>query len=139
MRNLIRSAVLAAVLSTGLAGCATQMQQTGALIQTITTATVPEDAVITARVAFNSAQSLATSYLSLRRCNGSNGPICRNPALTNRIGSAVQAGRMARNRVTALMRANPGRGVPVADYNTMVQATNVIHDLTAAYSAARGR
>lgn len=139
MLRMIRTGALAFVLALGVAGCAQQLQQAGSFVQTITTATVPADAVIVARVAFNSAQSLATNYLRLRRCTGSNGPICRDQALTVRIGNAVLSGRQARNELAQLMRANPGGSVPVANYETMVAATNVINDLTAGYKAATGR
>jgi hypothetical protein len=134
MLRMIRTGALALVLALGVSGCAPQLQQLGNFVQTAATATVPADAVIVARVAFNSAQSLATSYLNLRRCTGSNGPICRDPALTVRIGTAVREGRKARNELAVLMRANPGGSVPVASYTT-----SVINDLTASYKAATGR
>lgn len=132
MQNVIRSFALACVLSLGVAGCAGQLQQAGNFVQAVSSASVPEDVVLSARAAFNVAQAGATAVLRLKLCNGSNGPVCRQASWTPRIREAVLNGRAARNRLTALMRANPGGNVPIADYNTMVAATAIINDIRSA-------
>lgn len=135
-------ALLAIGLALNVAGCGKTLQdfQTGMqVVNAVGNATVPAEAALAARSSFNTMQIWATNYMELPRCNGSNGPICRDPALRERIDGAVRSGRAARNRIAAYMRANPGKDIPVIDYNTMVTATEIVKDLTAAYRAARGQ
>lgn len=139
LKRIATAAVLAASLMLMMAGCAKELQQAGTFVQTIATATVPQEVFIGARVAFNTAQAGATNVLRLRLCNGSNGPVCREASWTPRIRTAIYKGREARDRLTRLMKANPNGNVPVADYNTMVESTTIINDIIAAVRGAQGR
>lgn len=133
MRALMRNAMLAAVVAGGLVGCASggSLDQIGRAVSAVSQARVPADAVIVARSAFNTAQAAAANYMRLKRCTGTNGPICRDPALTQRVHAAVIQGRSARNRITALSRQSGDGSVPIADYNTLQAATAIINDVTA--------
>lgn len=136
--NRFLSVALVCGLAALSSGCSKQLQEAKNFVQSVSTATISQNSVIIARVSFNSAQALATNYLRAKRCDGSNGPLCRDPALTVRIGNAVHSGRDARNAVTAFMKRNPGVAVPISNYDAMTTATSTINDLTAAYRAARG-
>lgn len=138
MLKMVRNAALAAVLALGVGACSQMGSITGA-VGVLQGAEVPATAVIVARNAFNAAEVAATAYMTLPRCSGSNGPVCRDPALRPQIDAAVRAGRAARNTLASLQRSNPGGNVPIASYNTLTSATDVINNLTAAYRAATGK
>ncbi len=138
----IRSFAILAVLALPLGGCpGGSLDSFGTAASSVLTATVPADAVIVARTGFNQAEITATAYLRLPRCmdDGSNRPLCRDPAQLQRIVDSVTSGRSARRRLAALQRSNPGGNVPIADYNTLTQSTSIINDLTAAYRAVAGK
>lgn len=123
-----------------LAGCA-QIQKTADTINNavsvLTEVKVSREAVVLARNAFNAAEVAATGYTNLRRCTGSNGPICRDPAVRAKLKAWVLAGRAARNDLTRFMRDHPGELGPKGLYDSLVAATATINDLIATYRANR--
>ena len=140
MKHIFSRLAVAAVLAISLAGCAGTLDKIDSFVSSATSvvnsAVTPKDVVIAAS-AYDVAVT-ATNYQRLRRCNGSNGPVCRDPALRKKIDAAVYAGRAARNNLKAYLRANPGiTTVRLADYDTLVAATKTLQDATAAYRAAQ--
>jgi hypothetical protein len=141
MLRSLRSAALVAVLALAavpLAGCSDTLDKFDSVVSTVTGSTVPASYVSAARTTFNVSEAAATNYMRLPRCNGSNGPVCRDPAIRQCIDGYVLNGRAARNRLAALQRANPGGDVPVADYNTLSAASSAITSMTSAYTAVAG-
>lgn len=135
MLRSLRTAALVAVLAISAAGCGT-LGTIDSAVSTLSGATVPSSYVIAARSAFNVAEAGATNYMRLPRCTGSNGPVCRDPAIRACIDDFVLGGRGARNRLAALQRANPGGDIPVADYNTLSQAASAVQGMVTSYTLA---
>ena len=141
MKHIFSRLAVAAVLAISLAGCAGTLDKIDSFVSSATSvvnsAVTPKDVVIAAS-AYDVVAVTATNYQRLRRCTGSNGPACRDPALRKKIDAAVYAGRAARNNLKAYLRANPGiTTVRLADYDTLVAATKTLQDATAAYRAAQ--
>lgn len=81
-------------------------------ISAISGATVSPQAIIIAANAFDALEATAKNYVNPalnKRCNGSNGPVCRDPAATVAINKAVRAGRVARNNAKQFLRDHPGQ------------------------------
>ena len=128
MRTLLVPALCLGLIAT-LPGCAGRVQQAW---DTVTTVEVPRDKIIAAAHAFNALQATATNYIRLRRCTGSNGPICRNQAVADQIIVAVRTGRAARNSLTVYLRQNPQGGVGASGlYNALISSNTTLRELTA--------
>jgi len=126
--------ILVIVLALSVGGCAfLQKVETG--IQTVTSASVsPKDALIAIN-SFDAIEATATNYNSLRRCTGSNGPICRDPAARVPIRKFVLAGRVARNDVKQYIRTHPGQDISIKSYQDLIDATNGLNLIIAQYRA----
>ena len=141
MKHIARLAAVA-FFALSLAGCAGTLAKVDSFVSSVSStvssvAVTPKDVVIAAS-AYDVVAVTATNYQRLRRCTGSNGPACRDPALRKKIDAAVYAGRAARNNLKAYLRAHPGvTTVKLADYDTLVAATKTLQDATAAYRAAQ--
>lgn len=131
MKHFSRTLVIAA-LAIQLGGCGLARN----IYDVATTATVSPTAVVVAASAFDAAEVTATNYLRAKRCNGTNGPVCRDSAVTPTIIGSIRAGRVARNNLKAFLRAHPGELGPKGDYDALVTATNTIQSATAAYQSA---
>lgn len=122
----------------GLGACAQIQSFTGKVssaYSVLTEATVSREAVVIARNAFNAVEVTATNYLTLRRCNGSNGPICRDPAATKVIIKYVRSGRVARNNLTQFMKDHPGQLGPQGLYDSLKASTKALQDVLATYKS----
>lgn len=141
MKHIFSRLAVTAVLAISLAGCAGTLDKIDSFVSSATSvinsALTPKDVVIAAS-AYDVVAVTATNYQRLPRCNGSNGPVCRDPAARKKIDAAIYAGRAARNNLKAYLRAHPGvTTVQLADYDTLVAATKTLQDATAAYRAAQ--
>ena len=139
MKHFATRVLLAAMLTVGalvVSGCAVT-DPIGSAYTVLTETKVSREAVVVARNAFNAAEVTATNYLSLRRCTGTNDPVCRDPALRAPIVAAVRAGRDARNRLTAFMNEHPGELGPQGLYDALRASTSAIQGLVATYKANR--
>ena len=106
-------------------------------VSTVTQASVTPEEVTLAASAFDGFEVLATNYNRLRRCDGSNGPVCRDPSVTPVLRAAVRTGRVARNNLKQFLRDHPGQPLGTqGDYDALVAATKTIRDATAAYRTA---
>jgi len=111
-----------------LPDCSGRVKQ---LFETAAEVSISKEQIIAAAYTFNALEAGATNYIRLRRCTGSNGPICRNQEIANRIIVAVRTGRAARNSLTNYLRKNPEGGVGIgAVYNTLVDANSTLRTLT---------
>lgn len=140
MKHVTRFALIAslALLTAGCAGMDA--------LHRATSATVSAKTIIVGIQAFDGAELLAANYLRLPSCRTASGPVCREAAATPMIKAVVLSGRRARNTLKAQIRAtcaedlNAGRecskDIPVVTYNSLVDATESIQSVTAAYRAA---
>lgn len=137
MKRFLFHTFAALAVTLAVAGCAGTIDRVGTAYSVLTEIRVSREAVVLARNAFNAAEVTATNYLSLRRCNGSNGPVCRDPALRKPIVAAVLAGRAARNDLTRFMREHPNELGPSGLYDALTSATSTINVVTTTYQANR--
>ena len=101
-----------------------------------TTSTLPINQLVLARNAFNAAEVTATNFLRVKTCDGTNGPICRPAAATEKIASALLSGRAARNNLRAFMQQHPGQLGPKGLYDALTSATATIKAIRAQYPSA---
>ncbi len=101
---------------------------------TVTGATVSPTAVYVAANAFDAVEVTATNYLRLKKCTGTNGPVCRSPAATKQIIPAVRAGRVARTNLENFMAQNPGALGPAGLYNALTAATATLQSIVSQYN-----
>lgn len=147
------SFALAASLAFAVSGCSGDAKRfwddLGVVSGTVAGATVPGYTVVAAVQSFDGLELVGASYLGLRRCSATSGPLCRVPGATPILKGASQSGRVARATLESQLRAvcaadfAAGRqctaGIPVASYNTLIAANKTIDDATAAYRAATGK
>jgi len=119
-----------------LSACVATSDITSA-VSSLTQVQVTPEAVVLASSAFDASKVTATNYLRLRKCDGTNGPVCRDPVLTVKVNQAVQSGTIARNGLKAFARANPGVLGPSGLYNALTGATATLKASLAAYEAAK--
>ena len=144
--KFLRTMLVVAVLGLATAGCAGTLQTlqddynavTSAISSAASSEATPK-AVAVAISSFDAIKITATNYTRLPRCNGTNGPICRDPALRVKIKQAVAAGTVARNNLKAFLRQNPKSFADAGLYNTLLAAKQTLTDATAAYRAAGGQ
>ncbi len=113
MRRFLAGALIA-LLALDLAGCAPGSfgAKVEGVVSAITGATVSPQAIIVAASTYDALEATAKNYINPalnRRCNGSNGPICRDPNATIAINKAIRSGRVARNNAKQFLRDHPGQ------------------------------
>jgi hypothetical protein len=137
MRYLRGFAVLCVVAIIS-AGCATpfgeRLQSAVSIISSASAATVDPKVVIVAANAFDALEVTAKNYLKLPRCNGNNGPVCRSPAATQPLISAVRSGRVARRNAIAFLKAHPGELGPGGLYDALNTSILTIETIFRSYN-----
>lgn len=128
----MKKLAIALTLAFGLMGCA-QVQNAWT---TLTGAQVSPQAVIVAANTFDALEATATNYLRLRKCTGTNGPVCRDPAATAKIIPAIRAGRVARNNLEQFLKDHPGQLGPSGLYDALVTANTTLQGVFAQYNVA---
>lgn len=101
---------------------------------TLNGTTVSPTAVYVAANAFDAVEVTATNYLKLKKCTGTNGPVCRSPVATKQIIPAVRSGRVARTNLENFMAQNPGALGPAGLYNALTSATATLQAIVAQYN-----
>lgn len=127
-----------AIIATALllSGCATALTNIEAAYSTLTSATVSAQAVTVAVDAFDAAEVTATNVVRLRKCTGSNGPICRSVGAAAEIAKAVRAGRVARNNLEQFLSDHPGALGPQGLYDALTTATTTLTTILAKYKTS---
>lgn len=137
--RIIATLVALVFIGPVVAGCqsgGTGLFQTFSNVASVATqATVPTKQVVLARQAFNAVEVTATNFLKLPTCDGANGPICSPAAATQPTIDAVTSGRLARNNLTAFMKAHPGQLGPKGLYDALTAATTTLQSIIAKYKA----
>lgn len=127
----------AAILALSLLGGCSTFQKIGTAWTAVKSATIsPEGVIISAKI-FDAAEATATNYLKLKRCNGTNGPICRDPAVTQTIITAVRQGREARNSLIAFQRAHPGQLGDQGVYDALQTSIDTLSGIINTYIGAK--
>ena len=125
----MKKLIIAAALALSIAGCANLQNA----YSTLTGASVSPTAVYVAANSFDAVEATATNYLRLKRCTGSNGPVCRDPKATAQIIPAVRAGRVARTNLENFLAQNPGQLGPTGLYNALNSATATLQAIYSQY------
>lgn len=136
MKLILARAVLAFTLAFSVAGCADQMEKLRQVYSVVTSATASQKAILVEIQTFDAIKISATGWLRLRRCDGTNGPICRDPSKMAAVDSAIQEGTRARNDLKAWLRRNPEGLGPQEPYDKLVAATTAIERVISVYTAA---
>ncbi len=127
--------VLGLFLAFPVGGCA-YVQKVQEAYQTITAASVSPSQALIAINGFDALEATATNYNSLRRCDGTNGPVCRNPAARKEIRKVVLAGRVARNEVKQYLRDHPSQSIAIRSYQDLIGAKDALEAILAKYKAS---
>ena len=128
----LKHLAIACALALSLGACANLQNA----YSTLTSAQVTATQVSVAGNTFDGLEATATAYLRLKRCNGSNGPICRDPKVTPQIIGAVRAGRVARNNLEQFFTDHPGQLGPSGDYAALTTAISTLQAALAQYRGA---
>ena len=123
----MRKIAIACAIALSLGGCANLQNAWGVL----TSVQVTPQAVSIAGNTFDALEATATNYLRLAKCTGSNGPICRDPAASKKIISAVRSGRVARNNLEQFFADHPGQLGPQGLYDAFNAAISTLQTILA--------
>ena len=126
----MKKIILAGALALGLSGCAAW--------NAITSASLTITQVYVTANAFDAAEVTATNYLKLPVCAAGGPTVCRNPAATGGLVSAVRAGYQARQSLVASCEASTTAPACVSAYTTVSTAVNGLQSLFSQYSIAKG-
>lgn len=133
MKRLIPILMIAALAMGGCAQLQAFDNDVKTAFQVATSAAVtPQQAYIAINV-YDGVAATATNYLGWPKCNGTNGPACRDPVVRAQIKKVVLAGRLARNDVKAFLRANPGENLNIKSFADLQSATASLKSIIAAY------
>src|SRR5712671_3930220 len=132
MRKLALIVVVALLPS--LSACA-QFQAVRDSLSVVTSARVSPEAVVVAAKTFNLLEGMATRYLSLPRCDGTNS-VCRSPAITRQIIPAVRKGRAARDTLIAFQRSHPGQLGSQGAYDALLASIATLKSIIAQNAGA---
>jgi hypothetical protein len=139
MRNW-KIAAAAALVALSLGGCATVTsfgQKVEGVVSAVTGATVSPEAIIILANSFDAMQVTAKNYINPalnKRCNGSNGPICRDPVATLALNRAIREGRVARNNAKQFLRDHPGQLGTQGLYDALQLSVSTLQSIFAQYN-----
>lgn len=126
MKKILPLFVVAAL---ALGGCANLTNAWN----TLTSSQVTASQVAVAGNTFDGLEAIATGYLRLTKCNGANGPICRDPTATKQIISAIRGGRVARNNLEQFFKDHPGQLGPQGLYDALQTAISTLQGIFSQY------
>jgi hypothetical protein len=129
----MKKLALVCMLALGLSGCA-NLQNAWNAATSLSGSSVPVSAVSVAGNAFDGMVATATNYLKLPKCMGSNGPVCRDPAVSKKLIAAVRSARVARNNLEQFYRDHPGQLGPQGLYDTLQAAVTTLQSVITMYN-----
>lgn len=138
MRQMFRIMAIALV-GVALSGCAPGSfgAKVEGVISAVTGATVSPAAIIIAANSYDALEATAKNYINPqinKRCNGSNGPICRDPTATVKLNAAIRSGRVARNNAKQFLRDHPGQLGNQGLYDALQTAVSTLQSIFAQYN-----
>jgi hypothetical protein len=139
MRKFLAGALALAVLASTLGGCAPGSfgAKVQGVVSAMTGATVSPQAIIILANSYDALEATAKNYIDPRlnkRCNGSNGPICRDPNATLALNTAIRSGRVARNNAKQFLRDHPGQLGAQGLYDALQAAVSTLEAIFKQYS-----
>lgn len=121
----------AAALALALSGCSTVTTLYGELSAT----TIPPQTALIAVSSFEAIETIAGVYGHLPPCGSAGATVvCKDAVVSSKIVPAMVSGRIARNTIKSLLRANGGAGIPVATYSTLQAAVTTLQGIYATYN-----
>jgi hypothetical protein len=126
MKLIATTVAFAFAVALSLGGCT-------ALTNIAGTTVSPQTAIVAAN-SFDALEAVATGYLQLPKCVATGPVVCRSTAAVAAIIPAVRSGRVARNQIEALLSANSGAAIPVANYNTLQAVITSLQGIYAQYN-----
>ncbi|MDE2105527.1 MAG: hypothetical protein KGL39_50335 [Patescibacteria group bacterium] len=126
----MKKLLVAAIVALSLGACA----QIQTAYDAVSGAKVSPTAVIVAGNSFDALEATATNYLRLKKCNGSNGPVCRDPKATAIIIPAVRSGRVARTNLEQFMKDHPGELGPQGLYDSLKVSIDTLRQAFSQYN-----
>lgn len=126
----MRKLLIATSVALALGGC-TQLQNAWSVV---TSSNVPPQLVIVAGNTVDALEATATNYLSLPRCTGKNGPICRSPAATAQLIPAVRSMRVARDNLEQFLNDHPGQLATQGLYDALQASIKTVQDVISQYN-----
>ncbi|WP_262048668.1 hypothetical protein [Bradyrhizobium sp. Bra78] len=137
MRKLMLAAAMALAIAGG--GCS-QVRDTWQKIEhvaeAVTRSKVSPEAVVLLASTYDAFEATAKNYVDPRlnkRCDGTNGPICRDPDATIALNKAVRAGRKARNDVKQFLRDHPNELGTQGFYDALKQSVETLRGIFTQY------
>jgi hypothetical protein len=140
MRKLFAGAIVLIAFASCLGGCAeftTFETKVKGAVSAVTGATISLQAIIIAANSFDALEATAKNYINPalnKRCDGSNGPICRDPKATVAINAAIRSGRVARNNAKQFLRDHPGQLGTQGLYDALETSVSTLKSIFAQYS-----
>jgi hypothetical protein len=132
------------MLATVLGGCAGELEKfkstigaAASVVEVAVSATVSPNAIVLAASSYDALAATAKNYIDPRlnkRCNGSNGPICRDPNATIAINKAIREGRVARNNAKQFLRDHPGELGTQGLYDALQLAIGTLQSIFSQYN-----
>ncbi|MFB6460443.1 hypothetical protein [Bradyrhizobium tunisiense] len=137
MRKVMLAAAMAlAVVAAGCSQVRETWQKIEHVAEAVTQSKVSPEAIVLLASTFDAFEATAKNYIDPRlnkRCDGSNGPICRDPNATIALNRAVRAGRQARNDVKRFLRDHPGELGTQGLYDALKQSVETLRGIFAQY------
>jgi hypothetical protein len=139
MRNIFAGAFALALTAATLGGCAPGSfgAKVEGVVSAMTGATVSPKAITILASTYDALEATAKNYVDPRlnkRCNGSNGPICRDPDATIALNKAIRSGRVARNNAKQFLRDHPGQLGAQGLYDALEAAVSTLEAIFKQYS-----
>jgi hypothetical protein len=139
MRNAFAGALALALSASTLGGCAPGSfgAKVEGVVSAMTGATVSPAAITILANTYDALEATAKNYVDPRlnkRCNGSNGPICRDPDATIALNKAIRSGRVARNNVKQFLRDHPGQLGAQGLYDALQASVSTLEAIFKQYS-----
>jgi hypothetical protein len=141
--------ILACMLALSLAGCASFNQKLSdaigkveAVASAVTGATVSPAAVLVLANSFDAFEATAKNYIDPtlnKRCDGTNGTICRDPNATIALNKAIRTGRVARNNAKQFLRDHPGQLGTQGLYDALKSSVDTLQSIFTQYSIGVGK
>lgn len=133
MKRFFATAAVALTMSFGLVACET-LDAVNKIDQAVQSASVDAKTVIIAANVFNALETTAKNYMKFERCDGTNGPVCRDPRATKIIIKAVRAGRPIRDNLEDFVRVHPDKLGPKGKYDALVAVIKTLKGVYAQYN-----
>jgi hypothetical protein len=144
LRTKMATVAAMMIAAVALGGCAGELEKfkttignAASVVETAVSATVSPNAIVLAASSYDALEATAKNYIDPRlnkRCNGTNGPVCRDPNATIVINKAMREGRVARNNAKQFLRDHPGELGTEGLYDALQLAIGTLQSIFTQYN-----